>query len=240
MHRIVIQNLLASVLLLCVISCQDESIHPEMVYVPGGSFIMGSDSLGDTDERPAHNVTIKSFCISKYEITQREWILVMRYNPSVFKGYNKPVENISWYEAQEFISRLNKLTGDNYRLPTESEWEYVAVVGCAEDDLQNEGWGAHNSGRKTHAVGELKPNSFGVYDIVGNVHEWCIDSYDSLVYAKKIGLLSAEISSTTDEVVARGGNWASQPRYLRLTNRNHAPADYRSPTVGFRVAMDVE
>ncbi len=215
-----------------------------MVFIKGGEFIMGCDSLGDNDEYPAHQVVVQPFYIGKYEVTQAEWSLIMRHNPSKFIGKNHPVECVSWDDVQIFISRLNRITGKKYRLPTEVEWEYVAKCGYSSSTtseyLSSIGWWMENSNGETHAVGLLQPNTFGVYDMIGNVHEFCADLYDSLAYAKVAGLIPNSVASQTKEVVARGGNWVSEKRYMRITNRNHAPLNYKNPTVGFRLAMDAE
>lgn len=243
MIRLSPQTLLVAFSLFTIISCQKD-VYPEMVYIPGGEFILGCDSLGDTDESPAHSVTIKPFLIGKYEVTQEEWVLIMKKNPSEFKGAKRPVECVSWNDAQLFITRLNDLTGEKYRLPTEAEWEYVAKCGydssAITDSLSSIGWWIDNSNERTHGVGLLRPNKFGAYDMIGNVHEWCADLYDSLAYAKAAGVIPNDIASHKDEAVARGGNWISKKHFTRISNRNHAPLDYRTPTVGFRLAMDVE
>lgn len=230
-------------LLLLTISCQKKGL-PEMVFIQGGEFVMGCDSLGDADESPAHKIAVQSFYIGKYEVTQAEWSMVMRHNPSKFIGENLPVECVSWDDVQIFIAKLNRITGRKYRLPTEAEWEYVAKCGyrssTTSEYLSSIGWWAENSEGQTHQVGELQPNTFGVYDMIGNVHEFCADFYDSLAYAKTARLNPNVGVSQTKEIVARGGNWVSERRFMRITNRNHAPLDYKNPTVGFRLAMDAE
>ncbi len=229
--------------LFAVMSCQKD-VYPEMVYIQGGEFIMGCDSLGDADESPAHKVVVKPFFIGKYEVTQEEWVSIMKRNPSKFKGKKRPVECISWDDALLFITRLNQTTGSTYRLPTEAEWEYVAKCGydvsIATDSLSSIGWWVDNSDARTHEVGRLRPNEFGVYDMIGNVHEWCAELYDSLAYAKSTGIVPNDVASQNSEAVARGGNWTSRKQFTRTSNRNHAPLNYRNPTVGFRLAMDAE
>lgn len=212
-----------------------------MQFIPGGEFIMGCDSLGDLDESPAHNRTVKSFFLGKYEVTQHEWESIMGNNPAMFKGENRPVECVSWEDVQLFIKKLNAKTGKKYRLPTEAEWEYAAKYGEFPLGLtHNEiAWWSKNSNKQTHNVGLKRPNSLGLYDMTGNVHEWCADYYDSLAYTKIIDSIS-QLSTPNEEVVARGGNWTSETYFLRVTNRNHAPKDLRSPTVGFRLALDSE
>lgn len=243
MIRLFSQILLVVFSLFAAISCQKD-VCPEMVYISGGEFIMGCDSLGDADESPAHNVIVKPFFIGKYEVTQEEWVSIMKRNPSEFKGKKRPVECVSWDDALLFITRLNKITGCRYRLPTEAEWEYVAKCGydasTTTDSLSSIGWWMDNSDARTHEVGLLRPNEFGVYDMIGNVHEWCAELYDSLAYAKSAGIVPNDVASKKDEAVARGGNWISKKQFARTTNRNHAPLDYRNSTVGFRLAMDAE
>ena len=224
-------------------SCMADT-YPEMVYIEGGEFIMGCDSLGDADESPAHLVRVEPFYIGKFEVTQREWREVMGKNPSKFRGDSRPVENISWNDAQRFIANLNIITGENYRLPTEAEWEFVATEGLGAESAQinpdSVAWWLGNSNRKSQKVGLLQPNAFGVYDMIGNVLEWCAEPYDSLAYSKATKLVPQSTPSVTSEVVARGGNWTSDERFLRVTNRNHAPTNYHSPTVGLRLVLDVE
>lgn len=235
--------LLLSIILTSLSSCLADT-YPEMVYIEGGEFVMGCDSLGDADESPAHTVSVPSFYIGKYEVTQREWKQVMGKNPSKFRGDNRPVENVSWNDAQRFIANLNVITGSNYRLPTEAEWEFAATGGKGLSTMPNNpdsiGWWAGNSRRKSHPVGQLQPNEYGLYDMIGNVLEWCAEPYDSLAYSKTVGKLPSNYPSQTSEVVARGGNWTSEENYLRPTNRNHAPTNYKSPTVGLRLVLDVK
>ncbi|WP_291528415.1 formylglycine-generating enzyme family protein, partial [Bacteroides sp. UBA939] len=145
--------------------------EPEMVYVQGGTFRMGSES-GFDDEKPVHQVTVSSFYIGKYEVTQAQWRSVMGTNPSHFKGDNLPVESVSWTEAREFASRLSTATGKRYRLPTEAEWEYAARGGnksqgytySGSNTLGNVAWYYDNSGNTTHSVGTKSPNELGIYD----------------------------------------------------------------------------
>lgn len=159
-----------------------------MVYVEGGTFYMGATSpLIDWEEnkhnKPVHQVTVSSFYISKYEVTQDIWKAVMGTNPSWEKGNDIPVYWVQWVEAQKFVRKLNALTGKHYRLPTEAEWEYAARGGKHSHDYLYSGsnnidevaWYGDNSGGKVHPVGLKKPNELGLYDMTGNVREWCSD-----------------------------------------------------------------
>ena len=159
-----------------------------MVYVQGGTFMMGADASDNDaykDEKPAHQVTLSSYYICKYEVTQALWQEVMGSNPSRFKGDNLPVESVSWNDCQVFISKLNAMTGQHYRLPTEAEWEFAARGGnssrgykySGSSTLSDVAWYGENSGNKTHLVGTKSPNELGLYDMIGNVREWCSDWY---------------------------------------------------------------
>jgi formylglycine-generating enzyme required for sulfatase activity len=168
-----------------------QSMMANMVYVEGGTFVMGAtDELGNDAydwEKPTHQVTLSSFSINKYEVTQEEWQVVMGNNPSWFKGAKRPVEKVSWEECQEFILKLNAMTGRHFRLPTEAEWEYAARGGnkshgykyAGSNDLKSVGWYDFNCRNETHNVGSRQPNELGLYDMSGNVWEWCQDWYGS-------------------------------------------------------------
>ncbi|MEM6966504.1 MAG: SUMF1/EgtB/PvdO family nonheme iron enzyme, partial [Bacteroidota bacterium] len=212
----------------------------EMVDIPGGTFRMGND-YGEDDEKPAHSVTVPAFKMQKYEVTQRLWEAVMGNNPSEFKDCERcPVGSVSWNDAQEFIRKLNALTGLKYRLPSESEWEYAAKGGeefkyAGSDDLSKVGWYDGNSDGKTHPVGELQPNQYGLYDMSGNVWEWCEDTWNwDYTDAPTDG--SAWIGDGSRRVF-RSGSWRIDARYCRVSNRDFNSPDYRGNIVGFRLVL---
>lgn len=215
-----------------------------MVYVSGGTFMMGANS-GDAEasdiEKPRHQVHLSNFYICKYEVTQALWKAVMGSNPSYFKGNNLPVENVSWYDCQQFISKLNSLTGRNYRLPTEAEWEFAARGGnssrgykySGSNYIGNVAWHTDNSGDKTHPVGTKSPNKLGLYDMMGNVWEWCSDwygSYDSSSQSNPAG------SSSGSYHVNRGGSWLNDARDCRASYRGHFTPDFCGFHLGLRLA----
>lgn len=171
------------------------SIGMKLVLIPAGSFMMGSDSNFEEcgqNETPRHKIVISnSFYLGQYEVTQEQWVAVMGANPSKFKAKENPVEQISWDEAQLFISNLNKKEGtDRYRLPTEAEWEYACRAGSEtpyyfgddKNSMVKYGWYDANSEAHSHPVGQLEPNAWGLYDMHGNVWEWCLDWYSDKYY----------------------------------------------------------
>jgi formylglycine-generating enzyme required for sulfatase activity len=208
------------------------------VQIPAGEFLMGSE-YGANDQMPAHKVKItRSFEIGKYEVTQAQWETVMRNNPSRFKGANLPVERVSWDDAQEFIKKLNaKNDGYVYRLPTEAEWEYACraeSTGGYAGNLDEMVWYDKNSGSKTHNVGEKKPNVWGVYDMHGNVWEWCADWYDGGYYAKSPDADPKGPDSGSGRVL-RGGGWRNDAVGCRSAYRLNNTPVYRFDSVGFRL-----
>ncbi len=222
-----------------------------MVYVEGGTFTMGATSEqgsdADSDEKPAHSVTLSSYYIGKYEVTQAEWKAVMGSNPSNFTGDdNLPVECVSWNDCQEFIKKLNAKTGLKFRLPTEAEWEYAARGGnksrgfkyAGSNNIADVAWYQGNNGSKTtHAVGTKQPNELGLYDMSGNVWEWCGDWNGSYSSASQTNPMGA--SSGSDRVI-RGGSWYSNARYCRVSRRNFNFPDCRSINLGLRLVLSVQ
>ena len=217
-----------------------------MVYVSGGTFTMGatseqgSDAWGD--EKPTHSVTLSSFYLCKYEVTQALWRAVMGNNPSWFEGNNLPVEWVSWDDCQTFISRLNNLTGKNFRLPTEAEWEYAARGGnrcrgykySGSNKLSDVAWFDDNSGRKTHPVGTKSPNELGLYDMSGNVWEWCSDWYGTYSSSSQTNPAGPSGGSYR---VHRGGGLGSGPVDCRSSMRFSDAPNNRDYTFGLRLAL---
>jgi formylglycine-generating enzyme required for sulfatase activity len=226
----------------------------EIVRLPGGTFQMGS-SDGANDEKPVHRVTISPFFIGKYEVTQAQWRAVMGNNPSYFKGDHLPVENVSWDDAMEFCRKLSKWFGKTYRLPTEAEWEYACRAGTATafafgsslSSTQanfngNYPYGGAAYGIYRHSTtpaGIFSPNNFGLYDLHGNVWEWCQDWYNKDYYRQ-----SAENNPqgpTTGTVRAlRGGSWEASGDHCRSAYRDGFEPDLRSSYIGFRVVVSAK
>lgn len=238
----------------------------EMVAIPGGTYVMGSPTFesGRTDaEGPQHGVTLKDFYMGKYEVTQAQWKAVMGNNPSAFQSDDRPVDHVSWKDAEEFCKKLSQMAGREYRLPSEAEWEYACRAGTTDayaGDLDSMGWYSNNSGlqyikadeimkrdqseyikriaenqNQTHPVGRKQPNGFGLYDMYGNVAEWCEDAlHDSYNGAPTDG--TAWLSGGDQGFrIKRGGSWASTSKTSRSASRAAANLDDRSSTSGFRV-----
>jgi formylglycine-generating enzyme required for sulfatase activity len=208
------------------------------VLVSAGEFIMGGDQ--DDDEKPMHKVQIsKAFEMGKYQVTQALWEAVMGGNPSHFKGANLPVEQVSWNDAQEFIKKLNaKNDGYVYRLPTEAEWEYACRAGTTGDyagNLDKMGWYDKN---KTNLVGGLNPNAWGLYDMHGNVWEWCWDWFDSGYYGKSPDVDPKGPGSGSYRV-GRGGGWKNFAARCRSAHRSHDTPSTRSHDLGFRLVRTI-
>lgn len=237
-------------------------IHLEMVAIPGGSFIMGSPEYeSDADERPQHEVTIKPFFMGKYPVTQAQWRAVaslpkvkqsLNPNPSKFKGAHRPVENVSWYEAQEFCARLVEKTGRHYRLPSEAEWEYACRAGTTTpfhfgetitSELANCSAGDTDSSelkaklrKETTAVGSFQvANAFGLYDMHGLVWEWCADPWHKNYDGAPTDGTVWEVGGDTNRRVLRGGSWSFSPVLCRSASRSWNEPDGGLRICGFRV-----
>ncbi|HPE21019.1 MAG TPA: SUMF1/EgtB/PvdO family nonheme iron enzyme, partial [Candidatus Mcinerneyibacteriales bacterium] len=229
-----------------------------MVKITGGTFRMGSNE--NSDEKPIHSVTVDSFWMGKFEVTQKEWQSVMGTNPSNFKGEDLPVENVSWYDTVKFCNKLSEQDGydpvytingtqvtcdftkNGYRLPTEAEWEYVARGGnqsrgytyAGSNSAGTVAWYWDNSGKKTHPVGTKQPNELGLYDMSGNVWEWCWDRYDGNYYAQSPSK-NPKGKSEGSYRVLRGGSWRFEEEYLQTTKRNYGDSSNTNNHRGFRL-----
>ena len=220
-------------------------LNLEMIAVHGGTFTMGftgePNDLYHDDEKPAHQVTVGDFYIGKFPVTQKQWMEIMGNNPSYFKGDDLPVESVSWYDAQEFIYRLNYMTGNYYRLPTEAEWEYAARGGAlsrgykysGSNHLPNTAWFTDNSNGATHPVGAKIPNELGIYDMSGNVWEWCSDWYGPYSALSQLNPMGASSGASR---VYRGGSWYNLAQSLRVSNRGGNTPSKNYSIVGFRLA----
>ncbi|MDZ7400911.1 MAG: SUMF1/EgtB/PvdO family nonheme iron enzyme [candidate division KSB1 bacterium] len=225
----------------------------ELVFIKGGTFDMGDTfNEGEGDEQPVHSVTVSDFYLGKTEVTQQQWVEIMGSNPSSFKGDNLPVETVSWNDVQEFIRKLNARTGGNFRLPTEAEWEYAAREGGKRVRFGNgkniadpreinfdpsEKYSYSVAGvyrRQTTPVASFAPNALGLYDMSGNVWEWCADWYDENYYSKSPPNNPTGPATGADRVI-RGGSWSSYARYVRCADRDYYAPDHRYDYLGFRL-----
>ena len=223
-------------------------IAASLVRVEGGTFQMGSDSeFANDDEQPVHAVTLSSYRIAKFTITQKQWRAIMGQNVTWNENYgvgdNYPATNLNANDVKQFLDKVNRLGELNLRLPTEAEWEYAARGGksshgtlySGSDDADAVVWHQGNAGNRLHPVGSLQPNELGVYDMSGNVWEWCSDWY---------GAYSAEAQTNPQgpnsgqRRVVRGGSFSYEAAFSRVTQRNSIQPNTQSFAVGFRLAMD--
>ncbi|MBR6180613.1 MAG: formylglycine-generating enzyme family protein [Prevotella sp.] len=236
-----------------------------MVKVQGGTFMMGATPEQGDDvmnfEKPAHQVTLSDYYIGETEVTQDLWEAVMGENPSWFKGVKHPVERVSWDDCQEFIKKLNQLTGRNFRLPTEAEWEFAARGGTksrhykysGSNNVDDVAWYLENSGDKrlsgelawdmmeennckSHPVGQKSPNELGLYDMSGNVDEWCEDWYDNGCYEKSSSDNPCNAIKASLRV-SRGGGWDCIAGRCRVSYRKYWGPDGLSHHLGLRLAL---
>ena len=216
------------------------------IHVPGGSFQMG-DTFGDgnDNEKPVHGVKLDSFYIGKYPVTQGQWKKVMNNNPSYFiKGDNYPVEKVSWNDTQEFLKRLNDMNKDTqyeFRLSTEAEWEYAARSGGKKEkyaggnNLDELAWYGKNSNGTTHPVGEKMPNGLGLFDMCGNVLEWCEDNYFDKAYIKHAKENPVYLENNSGSRVLRGDAWGNNAMRCRAAYRSSCEPSRRNYLIGFRL-----
>ena len=226
------------------IECNGVSFR--MIRVEGGSFVMGGTPNQGEDvlknELPIHRVVLTTYYMGETEVTQELWEAVMGKNPSKFKGKNRPVERVSWKDCVEFINKLNVLTGRMFRLPTEAEWEYAARGGIVSNEYKYSGankldgvaWYKENSGGETHDVKQMIGNELGLYDMSGNVWEWCEDLYDKYTQTFQTNPTGALESSYR---VNRGGGWLGEAKDHRVSARFRIEPNRKLPTLGLRLAL---
>ena len=222
----------------------DPATGMEFVLVPGGCYRMGNLQGGaDSDEEPAHQVCLDDFYLGKTEVTQAQWLKMTGRNPSHFqKGDDHPVESVSWNEAMAFLKKMSAAGAKPYRLPTEAEWEYACRSGgkeetfCGGDTLDSLAWFDRTGGGSTQAVATRQPNGLGLFDMSGNVWEFCSDTYAQDYYATSPDR-NPQGAAEGPHIVKRGGSWSINPRYLRATVRGRAARDDAHYSSGFRVAV---
>ena len=228
-----------------------------LIAVKGGTFKMGATEeqteYAESDEKPAHRVTLDTYFIGVYEVTQKLWKDVMKTNPSKHVGDNLPVENVSWNDCQEFIKKLNRRRSEInlgsysnwvFRLPTEAEWEYAARGGNQSNGYRysgsnrpaDAGWYSSNSDFETHEVGSKVKNELGLYDMSGNVWEWCQDTYSSTYYSNS-PQRNPLCREQSDSRVSRGGGYSFAFKYLRISYRGRDDATGKYANTGFRLVL---
>lgn len=217
-----------------------------MVFIEGGTFMMGAtpeqDEYADDSEKPVHQVTLDSYMIGQTEVTQELWQAVMGSNPSCYHGNNLPVERVSWDDCQNFIQRLNQQTDRKFRLPTEAEWEFAARGGnkskgyvyAGSNDLNEVGWYLDNEGDSTHRVCTKAPNELGIYDMSGNVDEWCQDWYGDY---SVVPCRNPQGPSEGSYRVNRGGDYRGFASYCRVSNRDYYDPEDQVDYLGLRLAL---
>ncbi len=240
---------------------QSQKLNENMVFVEGRSFTMGDTTGGGPySEKPTHQVTLSSFYVSKYQVTQKQWHEVMDNNPSYFKGDNLPVETVSWHDCVEFCNKLSQIEGltpcysgcgeniacdwsaNGFRLPTEAEWEFAAKGGnkskgytyAGSNDLGSVAWFADNSSSTTHQVGQKQANELGLYDMSGNVWEWCWDWY-SLNCDRKRTVSDPKGADAGLCRLLRGGSWYTVALSCRVSYCDSGSPDYGGTIFGFRL-----
>ncbi len=227
------------------------SIGMKFRLIQPGSFMMGSEK-GEENEKPVHKVTLtKGFYIGVYEVTQGEWEKVRGFNPSYFKGPRNPVERVNWEDTQEFARSLSEKENVTYRLPTEAEWEYACRAGTTTEfywgddpegkSIADYAWCAgnlDNAKMGTKPVGQKKRNAWGLYDMSGNVWEWCEDCY-SKGYAAEKEAVDPNVAAAGSDRVVRGGSWYAPSEVCRSARRAGCSPSYRRRFVGFRLVRTI-
>lgn len=218
----------------------------QMIYVEGGTFQLGClepiDSLCTEYEKPVQKIKLSSYYIAQHEVTQLLWLELMGYNPNPFKNNKFPVANVSWNETQEFIKKLNHLTNLKFALPTEAQWEYAAKGGskskntvfAGHKDVKKVAWYKENANGMYHVVGTLHPNELNLFDMNGNVWEWCSDYYSPYTPENKENPTGPSSGNTR---VYRGGSWLDNLNYTRITSRNSGNPNQKMNCLGFRLVL---
>jgi sulfatase modifying factor 1 len=239
--------------------CQEPNF--QMIYVKGGQFFMGGDDQryrGEdyANERPVHRISISGFYIGKYEVTQSQWRAIMGINPPAYTGSrygnkdcdNCPVVKVTWEDVQEFIRRMNmKYPGKRYRMPTEAEWEYASRGGkysknykySGGDKLSEVGWYGHRNGT-TSPVGKKLPNELSIYDMSGNVLEWCSDWFGDEYYKGAVDMIDPKGPDNGELKVLRGGSYSEDADVCRNVHRTRMIPSTSHWDIGFRLAMDID
>ncbi len=215
----------------------------DMVWVEGGTFQMGSD-YGYNGEQPVHSVTLDGYYIGKYEVTQALWLAVMDNKPSYFEGMNNPVESVSWRDCYQFVLKINQLTGLRFSLPSEAQWEFAARGGnmskgytySGSNRVDSVAWYYDISGDKTHPVGQLLPNELGIYDMSGNVMEWCLDWHSNSFYSNSPSRNPVNSTPNTERVV-RGGSMRFSAESCGVAVRSDLGVNRYSSDLGFRLVL---
>lgn len=229
------------------ITIEVQGISIPMKLILGGTFTMGGSLEGinyKDNELPAHSMEVESFYMSVYEVTQQLWTAVMGTNPSEFIGEQNPVEKVSWYDCVEFTTKLSSLTGRLFRLPTEAEWEYAAKGGSNQENFEFAGsnnlwdvaWCVSNSEERTHPVGHKECNGCGLYDMSGNVYEWCSSWYAPYIIESMYNPLGPDGG---EDKVFRGGSWKYSDTYCRITYRPHTNPNGRYNNLGLRLVLEI-
>ena len=221
--------------------------HIELILIPAGEFDMGSaysEEAREHDEEPVRRIKIsRPFYIGLYEVTQAQWNAVMGYSLSHFKGADRPADGIRWPNAVEFCKKLSEKEFETFRLPTEAEWEYACRAGTVTaysygsdpSSLTQYAWFNSNSDHNTHPVGQKKPNAFSLYDMHGNVWEWCSDFYAEYLVDSTVDPTGPPDGSSR---ILRGGSWFCTPGTCRSANRGWNIPDTRDDDVGFRIVLE--
>jgi formylglycine-generating enzyme required for sulfatase activity len=217
----------------------------EMVYIPGGAFQMGDTFGGGMEnEQPVHTVRLDGFYIGRTTVTQAQWLQLIPDNPSKFEGDRHPVEQVTWDQARQFARLLTEAHQGRYTfdLPSEAQWEYAARSGGRQelyaggDLIDKLGWYEANSRGRTHPAGEKEPNDLGLYDMSGNVWEWCLDSFTEDAYPRHKERNPLICENEADQVI-RGGSWHLDAWSARCARRFSFPRDLMGPGLGFRLVM---